>query len=106
MATSDNLLEAILETAARLPDQVFIDAAEAGIVRYGETYGDDGLWEGSMFVFDDRMTVDFSDHTEVIGRCSECGAPTANIENYPDRLGRELRVVCPECVPGAVPAGS
>ncbi|MCB1968840.1 MAG: malonyl-CoA synthase [Geminicoccaceae bacterium] len=36
MATSDNLLEAILETAARLPDQVFIDAAEAGIVRYGE----------------------------------------------------------------------
>jgi UPF0176 protein len=79
---------------------------DGGIVRYGETYGDDGLWEGSMFVFDDRMTVDFSDHTEVIGRCSECGAPTANIENYPDRLGRELRVVCPECVPGAVPAGS
>jgi len=72
---------------------------DGGIVRYGETYGDDGLWEGSMYVFDDRMTVDFSDHTEVIGRCGECGAPTSNIENYPDRLGRELRVVCPDCVP-------
>jgi len=86
---------------------------DGGIARYGETFGDDGLWEGSMFVFDDRMTVDFSDHTEVIGRCSECGAPTSHIENYPDRLGRELRVVCPECVPperastaDAVPASS
>ena len=56
-----------------------------------------------MFVFDDRMTVDFSDHTEVIGRCSECGAPTANIENYPDRLGRELRVVCPGACPARFP---
>lgn len=37
---------------------------DGGIARYGETFGDDGLWEGSMFVFDDRMTVDFSDHTE------------------------------------------
>ena len=27
---------------------------DGGIVRYGETFGDDGLWEGSLYVFDGR----------------------------------------------------
>lgn len=27
---------------------------DGGIVRYGEKYGNDGLWEGSMYVFDKR----------------------------------------------------
>ena len=40
---------------------------DGGIVKYGEAYGDDGLWEGSLRVFDDRMTVDFSDHAATIG---------------------------------------
>ena len=35
---------------------------DGGIVRYGEEYGDDGLWEGSLYVFDGRGSVDFSDH--------------------------------------------
>lgn len=71
---------------------------DGGIVRYGEEYGDDGLWEGSLYVFDQRMGVDFSDHATVVGRCHECGAPTSNVANYPDRLGRELAVVCPDCL--------
>ena len=32
---------------------------EGGIVRYGETFGNAGLWEGSLYVFDDRRTMDF-----------------------------------------------
>src|SRR5699024_1462848 len=28
---------------------------DGGIVRYGEAFGDNGLWEGSLYVFDDRM---------------------------------------------------
>jgi UPF0176 protein len=39
---------------------------EGGIVRYGEAYGDDGLWDGSLYVFDQRMSVDFSDHAAVL----------------------------------------
>ncbi|MFT3661494.1 MAG: rhodanese-related sulfurtransferase [Gordonia sp. (in: high G+C Gram-positive bacteria)] len=72
---------------------------DGGIVRYGERFGDDGLWEGSLYVFDKRMTVDFSDHARVIGRCSECGAPTNRIANHPDELGRELAVLCLACRP-------
>ncbi|MFM9376834.1 rhodanese-related sulfurtransferase [Gordonia sp. VNK21] len=70
---------------------------DGGIVRYGERYGDDGLWRGSLYVFDRRMSVDFSDHAAVIGRCSECGAPTNRVRNHPDSSGRELAVLCPEC---------
>ncbi|GAA1480816.1 rhodanese-related sulfurtransferase [Gordonia sinesedis] len=71
---------------------------DGGIVRYGERFGDDGLWEGSLYVFDDRMTVDFSDRAKVVGRCAECGTATSNVANYPDALGRDLAVICDGCL--------
>ncbi|MFW0787221.1 rhodanese-related sulfurtransferase [Gordonia sp. CPCC 206044] len=70
---------------------------DGGIVRYGEEYGDDGLWAGSLYVFDRRMTVDFSDHASVVGTCVGCGAPTREVSNHPDELGRELAVICSDC---------
>jgi len=33
---------------------------KGGIVRYGKAIGDDGLWEGSLYTFDDRIAIDFS----------------------------------------------
>lgn len=74
---------------------------DGGIVRYGERYGDEGLWEGSLYVFDSRMSIDFSDRARVIGQCAECGAPTNRIANHPDELGRELAVLCLQCRPEA-----
>ena len=71
---------------------------DGGIVRYGEKYGDDGLWDGSLYVFDKRMSLDFSDHTKVIGACTRCGGETKNVANYPDPGGRELVVVCEQCL--------
>lgn len=71
---------------------------DGGIVRYGEEFGDDGLWEGSLYVFDKRMSVDFSDHPVVLATCVECGTPTSNVANHPDRLGRDLAVLCSGCV--------
>ncbi|GAC66524.1 hypothetical protein GS4_02_02350 [Gordonia soli NBRC 108243] len=73
---------------------------DGGIAAYGAEYGDDGLWSGSMYVFDKRMSVDFSDHTELVGRCSECGRATNLVANYPDELGRELAVICDGCLKG------
>ena len=73
---------------------------DGGIVRYGEQFGDDGLWEGSLYVFDKRMSVDFSDHAKVIGHCAQCGAATKNVANYPDADGRDLVVVCRDCLAG------
>jgi UPF0176 protein len=70
---------------------------DGGIVKYGETYGDDGLWEGSLYVFDDRMKIDFSDHTKVIGGCSHCGGPTNNYENCAFANCNELVLICLFC---------
>lgn len=77
---------------------------EGGIVRYGEAYGDDGLWDGSLYVFDQRMSVDFSDHAAVLGHCKICGAGTKNMLNCRDLSCREQLVVCPDCVAVAAPA--
>ena len=71
---------------------------EGGIVRYGERFGDDGLWDGSLYVFDGRGSVDFSDHASVIGRCAGCGAPTKRTANCPDASCREQFVACESCV--------
>lgn len=70
---------------------------DGGIARYGEKYGDRGLWEGSMYVFDRRMKVDFSDTPTVVGRCTVCGEPTPRVANHPDPRGRELVVICERC---------
>lgn len=70
---------------------------DGGIVKYGESYGDDGLWEGSLRVFDDRMTVDFSDHAKVIGTCSHCGGSTNNFENCAWANCNDLVLICLNC---------
>ncbi|MDQ0728587.1 rhodanese-related sulfurtransferase [Microbacterium sp. W4I20] len=70
---------------------------EGGIVRYGEKYGDEGLWEGSLYVFDGRGSVDFSDHAQVVGECVGCGAATKRTANCPDRSCRAQFVVCDDC---------
>lgn len=69
---------------------------DGGVVRYGETFGDDGLWEGSLYVFDQRQSVRFSDHTAVIGQCVLCGAATERMRNCADPSCREQLVVCAE----------
>lgn len=70
---------------------------DGGIVKYGEAYGDDGLWEGSLRVFDDRMTVDFSDHAAVIGKCSHCREKTSNYENCALANCNDLVLICETC---------
>lgn len=70
---------------------------EGGIVRYGERYGDDALWEGSLYVFDKRGSIDFSDHTAVIGECVGCGTKTKRTQNCPDASCRTQFVVCESC---------
>lgn len=71
---------------------------DGGIVKYGEAYGDDdGLWEGSLHVFDDRMKVDFSDHPKVIGECIHCGGSTNNYENCALASCNDLVLICLFC---------
>lgn len=70
---------------------------DGGIVKYGETYGDDGYWEGSLHVFDDRMKVNFSDHTKVIGECTHCQGTTNNYENCAFANCNDLVLICLFC---------
>lgn len=70
---------------------------DGGVVRYGERFGDDGLWEGSLYVFDGRGSVRFSDHTAVVGRCAGCGAASDRMRNCTDASCREQLVVCEDC---------
>ena len=70
---------------------------DGGIVRYGEHFGDGGLWEGSLYVFDRRGSVDFSDQAAVIGVCAGCGAATKRTANCPDPSCRRQFVVCEDC---------
>ena len=65
---------------------------DGGIARYG----DSGLWHGSLYVFDERHSIDFSDDAEVIGRCYACRATSSTTANCRDRACREQRVVCAE----------
>lgn len=84
--------------AARGFDEVY--QLDGGIVRYGEAFGDSGLWEGSLYVFDSRMKVDFSAGPAVIGKCALCGMPSSEVINYPDGDGRDLAVICVDCQEG------
>ena len=70
---------------------------DGGIVKYGEAYGDDGLWEGSLYVFDGRMKMNFSEHAKVIGECIHCGDKTSNYENCALPSCNNLVLICESC---------
>lgn len=72
---------------------------DGGIVRYGEEYGNDGLWEGSLYVFDKRMHMEFGeDHTR-LGHCVHCAAPTDAFVNCAnEETCRKQVLICPDCL--------
>jgi UPF0176 protein len=70
---------------------------EGGIATYGEKFGDDGLWDGSLYVFDNRMAIDFSPNSVVVGRCVVCDLATSRMQNCNDLSCREQLVVCEPC---------
>lgn len=70
---------------------------DGGIVKYGEQFGDDGLWEGKLHVFDGRMATGFSEQAEDIGVCRECGGATSRYINCANPACNQLILVCDNC---------
>lgn len=70
---------------------------DGGIVKYGEKYANDGLWEGSLYIFDDRMSHKFSDNAKDIGECVHCLGKTSNFENCADVSCNRLVLICESC---------
>nr|WP_243752921.1 rhodanese-related sulfurtransferase [Leucobacter ruminantium] len=67
---------------------------DGGIVRYGEAFGNDGLWEGSLAVFDGREAMEFAPGAAVLGRCAVCGEGSSRLANCADPSCRARFVVC------------
>jgi UPF0176 protein len=70
---------------------------DGGIAKYGERYGDEGLWEGALYVFDGRMNVRFSDKSKDIGACVHCKGTTSNYENCAVKRCNNLVLICQAC---------
>lgn len=70
---------------------------DGGIVRYGESKRDSSLWEGALFVFDERQTVTFSKNARVLGSCETCQQPTSHYVNCKNPACRALILQCHEC---------
>lgn len=70
---------------------------DGGIVKYGEKYGDDGLWEGTLHIFDGRMNHRFSDKAKDIGSCVHCASKTSNYENCANMACNKLVLICEDC---------
>lgn len=70
---------------------------DGGVVKYGEKYGDEELWEGSLYIFDDRMSHRFSEKSIDIGECVHCQGKTSNFENCADKSCNRLVLICESC---------
>lgn len=70
---------------------------DGGIVRYGEKFRNNGLWEGSLYTFDGRMAVDFAEDAKTIGECEKCGAATKQFYNCGDVRCHDLILLCDSC---------
>ena len=70
---------------------------DGGIVRYGESQGDRSLWEGSLYVFDDRLNITFTEDAKTIGECEKCSKPTSRFRNCTALGCRDLILLCDGC---------
>ena len=79
---------------------------KGGIAKYGEKFGDDGLWEGKMYVFDKRMKVAFSDKSQELGDCIRCSAKTSDYVNCANDFCSKLILLCETCQQGTIACGA
>lgn len=79
---------------------------DGGIVRYGEHAGNEGLWEGSLYVFDGRISMDFAPGAALLGSCVVCGAASNSLLNCAELSCREQFVCCPDCAGDQVPCAT
>jgi UPF0176 protein len=70
---------------------------DGGIVRYGETFKDEGQWEGKLYVFDKRMKLAFSEESKDIADCTHCGKKTSHQVNCSDLSCNRQIVICEDC---------
>ncbi|MBI4407143.1 MAG: rhodanese domain-containing protein, partial [Candidatus Kerfeldbacteria bacterium] len=70
-----------------------------GIINYGKEIPN-GLWQGSCFVFDQRMAVPVNDpaHHQIISQCHYCSTATDTYYNCANVDCNALMLLCPSCL--------
>jgi UPF0176 protein len=63
---------------------------DGGIVTYGKEYGDNGLWEGALYTFDNRMSIEFSKDFKSIANCEKCGTKAYRFYNCAEKMNDEI----------------
>ena len=58
---------------------------DGGIQTYGQTYGDGGLWQGALYVFDNRLSVKFSGIPSPVSSCGYPGLSGADKHHMLDQ---------------------
>ena len=83
--------------SAYLKDQGFGDVhhLKGGIMRYGQTFRDEGLWRGQCYVFDRRGQIGFGEKPDVVSDCLACQKPASDQVNC-DGCNQQI-VVCADC---------
>ena len=70
---------------------------DGGIVTYGKEYGDNGLWEGALYTFDNRMSIEFSKDFKSIANCEKCGTKAYRFYDCPKPPCNSLNLLCENC---------
>lgn len=85
--------------SALLLDQGFEDVyqLEDGIHSYIQKYPGKHF-EGTLFTFDNRLTMDFTDERPVIGECKRCDQKSENYQNCANDECHLLCIVCEDCI--------
>ena len=73
---------------------------DGGIITYGKEIGDDGLWEGALHTFDNRMSLKFSARSKSIGQCEDCSGPATRFYDCPKVPCNALNLLCAKCAQG------
>lgn len=82
-----------------LKEQGFKDVSQlhGGIGTYMKKYPGQNF-EGSLYVFDNRMKEQFTDDYEVIGKCARCGEKSENTVNCADDTCHKQHLQCESCI--------
>jgi UPF0176 protein len=73
---------------------------DGGIITYGKEIGDDGLWEGALHTFDNRMSLKFSERSKSIGQCEDCSGAATRFYDCPKVPCNALNLLCAKCAQG------
>lgn len=70
---------------------------DGGIFTYGQKYADKSHWEGSLYTFDDRISIEFSKDFKKIATCEECKSEAYRYYDCPNVPCNSINLLCEGC---------